>query len=369
MLQGLNHPGIPRYLGAFATQDGFCLMQQYIDAPTLAAQRSFEPEEIKIIAVKALLILVYLQNRIPSVIHRDVKPENILVDAQLNVYLIDFGLARVGTEEVAGSSVFKGTPGFIPPEQIYKPTEATDLYALGATLICLLTGKKSTAIQDLTDEDDPYLINFKHLVPRLSLRFIDWLEKMVQPRLKDRFPNAETALEALQPLYIIRVPECILSQTNLEFNSTKLGEKLTQTINISNPIPETVLEGKWEVASHQSDPPHTPNSHKWISVTPAQFQTNQRNCIITIASKDLMANKIYQRQLILRTNSNLAVQVVNIKIRTAAIPIYTKKLPYFWLFFLLATSSVIPFEIHYLQLVRHTIIQTIEKIWSYSFGF
>lgn len=195
VLQGLKHPGIPRYLESFETENGFCLIQEYKNAPSLEKSRSFEPEEIKTIAIRLLEILVFLQNRIPPVIHRDIKPENILVDFDLNVYLIDFGFARIGSQEVFGSSVFKGTPGFIPPEQVRKPTEASDLYSLGATLICLLTGKKSTLIQDLTAEDDPYYLEFKHLLPRLNLRFISWLEQMVQPKLKDRFKNAEEANE------------------------------------------------------------------------------------------------------------------------------------------------------------------------------
>ena len=255
VLKGLDHSGIPSYLHSFETSDGFCLVQEYIHASTLAEPRSFSPEEIKQIAVKVLEILVYLQNRIPSVIHRDIKPENILVDEQINVYLIDFGFARIGSHDVAGSSVFKGTPGFIPPEQIFKPTNATDLYALGVTLICLLTGIKSTKIDQLQDEDDPYVINFRHLLPRLSLRFIGWLEKMVQPKQKDRFTNAELALESLKPLDVIRVPAVDFSETVLEFKANRLGEKLRRDITIENPIPDTLLEGKWEVGSHPQDPP------------------------------------------------------------------------------------------------------------------
>ena len=244
VLKGLDHPGIPSYLNSFATSDGFCLVQQYIDAPTLAETRSFSPEEIKQIAVKVLEILVYLQNRIPSVIHRDIKPENILVDEQINVYLIDFGFARIGSHDVAGSSVFKGTPGFIPPEQMFKPTNATDLYALGVTLICLLTGIKSTKIDELQDADDPYVINFRHLLHQVSLRFIGWLEKMVQPKQKDRFTNAELALEALKPLDVIRVPGVDFSETVLEFEVNRLGEKLKKDINIENTIPDNILKGK-----------------------------------------------------------------------------------------------------------------------------
>ncbi|MGB7430586.1 MAG: hypothetical protein WA933_22565 [Microcoleaceae cyanobacterium] len=167
----------------------------------------------------------------------------MLVDNELKVYLIDFGFARIGSQAVSNSSVFKGTPGFIPPEQLRKPTEYSDLYGLGATLICLLTATPSTAIQDLTDDDDPYQIQFKHLVPRLSLRLIAWLEKMVKPRLKERYSDAETALQALKPSSISRVPEAILSSDFIWFKATQIGEKLTQKIHINNSIPETILEG------------------------------------------------------------------------------------------------------------------------------
>ncbi|MFN5240308.1 MAG: protein kinase domain-containing protein [Aphanizomenon sp.] len=328
VLKGLDHPGIPSYLHSFETSDGFCLIQEYIHGSTLAEPRSFSPAEIKQIAIKILEILVYLQNRIPSVIHRDIKPENILVDEQINVYLIDFGFARIGSHDVAGSSVFKGTPGFIPPEQMFKPTNATDLYALGATLICLLTGIKSTKIDQLQDEDDPYLIKFRHLLPQVSLRFIGWLEKMVQPKQKDRFTNAELALESLKPLDVIRVPAVDFSETVLELKANRLGEKLRRDINIENSIPDTLLEGKWEVGSHPQDPPHTPDNHAWISVKPGKFSRNHILCQVQVDTSKLMADKQYKRQLIFHSNAYPASHTLTVKVQTAALPIEKIKLPY-----------------------------------------
>ncbi|HBB32912.1 MAG TPA: serine/threonine protein kinase, partial [Cyanobacteria bacterium UBA9273] len=93
VMQGLDHRGIPRYLNSFETKAGFCMVQEYKNAQSLAISRSYEPEQIKQIAISVLEILVYLQNRIPVVIHRDIKPENILVDEELKVYLVDFGFA------------------------------------------------------------------------------------------------------------------------------------------------------------------------------------------------------------------------------------------------------------------------------------
>ena len=341
-LKKLNHPGIPHYLSSFDRPDGFCLVQEYINAPSLAETHSFAPEKIKQIAVKALEILVYLQNRIPPIIHRDIKPENILVDEQLNVYIIDFGFARVGNQEVAASSVFRGTPGFIPPEQMFKPTDATDLYSLGVTLICLLTGIKSTKIDRLQDQDDPYLIKFHHLLPRLSLRFLGWLEKMVQPLQKNRFTNAQLALEALKPLDVIRVAGVDFSETVLEFKANRLGEKLTQSITVENPISDTLLAGRWEVAPHPQDPPHTPNDHAWISVTPAQFSGNHTRCQVKVDTSKLMADKQYKRQLILHSNAYPANHTLTVKVQTAALPIEKRKIPSGGLIKLFLIAVVVP---------------------------
>ncbi|MCU0532881.1 MAG: serine/threonine protein kinase [Hydrococcus sp. Prado102] len=369
VLQGLKHPGIPRYLESFETEDGFCLIQEYKNAPSLEKTRSFEPEEIKKIAIRLLEILVFLQNRIPPVIHRDIKPENILVDSDLNVYLIDFGFARIGSQEVFGSSVFKGTPGFIPPEQVRKPTEASDLYSLGATLICLLTGKKSTQIQELTAEDDPYYLEFKHLLPRLNLRFINWLEQMVQPKLKERFKNAEEALEALKPLYVIRIPEVKLSQSTFDLTATKLGEKLIIPLTINNSIPETVLEGKCEVVPHPSDITKPDADRTWISFNKQQFNSNLVNLKIKVDTSRLQAEKIYERQLVLIANSSPETQTINLKLRTAPLPIQNKKIPAIWLSLLLATSLLIPVEIELAKRTYVKVNEIVKQVWYYHPGF
>lgn len=203
ILQELQHPRIPRYLNSFETKSGFCLVQEYKNAPSLAQRRSFTPEEIKEIAASLLEILVDLQKRTPPVIHRDIKPENILVDQQLNAYLVDFGFARIRGGELALSSVAAGTVGFMPPEEQFgRPlTEASDLYSLGATLICLLTGTRSVDVGRVINDD--YRFDFKGKVPQLSSSFISWLEKMVAPNVKQRYLNAAVALEAVKPIRVV----------------------------------------------------------------------------------------------------------------------------------------------------------------------
>jgi Protein kinase domain len=315
------------------------MVQEYKNAQSLSIRRSFAFDEIKQIAVSVLTILVYLQNRLPPVLHRDIKPENILVDASLNVYLVDFGFARIGGTDMAMSSIAMGTLGFMAPEQIYSRelTLSTDLYALGATLICLLTGTKSTAMHTLIDEDG--CIAFKHLVPQLSLGFTEWLSKMVQKKPKNRFKDAYNALFALKPLDI--VPLCIakIDKTELEFTATQIGEKLTQTITIINDNSETTLIAWCEVAPHINDAPHTPHSHDWIDFAVKHFNGEKIICKVTIDTTYLMADKFYQRCLRLHTNSAVEIQNIQIKIKTAPLPITQHKQPYASLLLLLMTSG------------------------------
>ncbi len=226
VLQHLDHPRIPRYINCFETSVGFCLVQEYKNSPSLAERRIYYPEQIKQIAVSLLEILVDLQKRIPPVIHRDIKPENILVDNQQNAYLVDFGLARVQSGKAALSSVAAGTPGFMPPEEQFgrSLTEASDLYSLGATLICLVTGTRSVDVGNLID--DNYRFDFKKLVPQLSPRFVEWLTKMVEPNLKNRHPNAAVALEALQPIEVMASTnwlERLISAINIRKSATVFG--------------------------------------------------------------------------------------------------------------------------------------------------
>ncbi len=204
LLQQINHPRIPKYIAYFETASGFCLVQEYKNAPNLAQKRfstlDLTLKNLEKISTSILEILVYLQQQQTSIIHRDIKPENILIDAEFNTYLVDFGLARISTEEMSASTMVKGTLGFMPPEQILGKslTNASDLYSLGATLICLLTQTPSSQIGNLID--DSFHFKIHQLLPELNLHWIDWLEKMVAPSQIKRFPDAATALNRLKAI-------------------------------------------------------------------------------------------------------------------------------------------------------------------------
>ncbi|MBD2090410.1 serine/threonine protein kinase [Microcoleus sp. FACHB-1515] len=354
VLRDLDHPGICRYLHSFQTQDGFCLVQEYKNALPLSIARSFDFGEIQQIAIAVLEILIYLQSRIPPVIHRDIKPENILVDEQLNVYLIDFGFARVGKGEVGISSVVKGTLGFMPPEQLFNRelSEASDLYGLGMTLICLLTNTKSSEIGNLVDVT--YRINFKQSLPKVNSRWIAWLEKMVEPKATHRFANAAIALAELpkQPIYL---PEVLLSQAEILLKAIAPRQKLGSVVSITNFAPGTCLEGRWEIAQHPGDLQPQAQQHPWIAIEPMEFIGNQIECHIAIDTSRLMAGKIYRRELLLHSNAADRKQSLLLQVQTASARLQARRIPVGLLALLFVVSSILAWILTWIVVIACTV--------------
>jgi serine/threonine protein kinase len=204
VLKSLAHPAIPKYLDCFEVETklgkGFALVQTYIEARSLKdwiqSGRTFSEEDIKAIAKELLGILDYLHNRQPPVVHRDIKPSNILlgelrVHSPGQVYLIDFG--SVQTAVHGGTRTIVGTYGYMPPEQFGgQSTPASDLYAIGATLIYLATGQHPDQLPQREMR-----ILFEDSV-NLSPHLIDWLKWLTEPSADLRLKSASQALKALE---------------------------------------------------------------------------------------------------------------------------------------------------------------------------
>jgi serine/threonine protein kinase len=204
VLQSLNHPAIPQYIDGFDLETdqgkGFALVQTHLEAKSLQdwvqSSRTFSEAELKIIATDLLNLLDYLHHRQPPVIHRDIKPSNILLgdrsgNSPGQVYLVDFGSVQVGRHD--GTRTIVGTYGYMPLEQFGgETTPASDLYALGATLIYLATGQHPA---DLPHQD--LRILFEDRV-NLSPHFVDWLKCLTEPGIDRRPRSATQALEALE---------------------------------------------------------------------------------------------------------------------------------------------------------------------------
>ena len=197
VLQKLDHPQIPDYLDYFyedAEGDRrFYLVQELVEGRSLAelvrrGRRSRERDVIDI-ARQILRILEYLHGLEPPVIHCDIKPQNILRQPDGTLYLVDFGAVQETYRTTIARGTFVGTLGYMPPEQFGgKAQPASDLYALGATLLFGLTGRSPA------DLPQKYMkIDFEGRIS-VSEDFAYWLRKILEPAIEDRFQSATTAL-------------------------------------------------------------------------------------------------------------------------------------------------------------------------------
>ncbi|MEM9544222.1 MAG: serine/threonine-protein kinase [Cyanobacteria bacterium P01_E01_bin.42] len=201
VLATLKHPAIPQYLNYFhkdtESDRYFYLVQELVEGESLAAliDRGWKlnEEHVKYIATQILEILRYLHSLHPPVIHRDIKPQNIIVRPDGKVYLVDFGAVQeIYRNTLSFGGTFVGTMGYISPEQFRgKVVPASDLYSLGCTLLFVLTGRSPADLPQKRMRFD-----FRDRLS-LSPAFTDWLEKMVEPAKEDRFSSADTALKAL----------------------------------------------------------------------------------------------------------------------------------------------------------------------------
>ncbi|MBC6418307.1 MAG: hypothetical protein GDA44_05705 [Prochloron sp. SP5CPC1] len=133
--------------------------------------------------------------------------------------------------------------------------------------------------------------------------------------------------------------EVKLSEDILELEATRWGEKLTQTIAMENLVGS---EGRWEVAPHESDPPHTTAGHAWISLTPGGLVDNAQRLKILVDTSKLMVGKIYERQIFFHGEETRSFTV---KVKTAPRLIAAGKLPYFYPVVLLAISFAVVFGV------------------------
>ncbi|MGB7057201.1 MAG: serine/threonine-protein kinase [Geitlerinemataceae cyanobacterium] len=202
VLAHLEHPAIPQYLGYFYedTKDDrhFYLIQELVEGDSLAdlVKKGWHAteEQVRDIAEQVLEILDYLHWLNPPVIHRDIKPQNIIRRADGRVYLVDFGAVQdVYRRTLIEGGTFVGTLGYMPPEQFRgQAFFASDLYALGATLLFLLTHRSPDELPQKRMK-----IDFRDRVS-ISPEFANWLEKILEPAIEDRYKSANEALGVLR---------------------------------------------------------------------------------------------------------------------------------------------------------------------------
>jgi serine/threonine protein kinase len=226
LLSQLHHSGLPKVTDYFSAVDpinggtSHFLVMTYIDGEDLESyiKRRGLPlpvKDVKSITLKVLDILRYLHSRKPPIIYRDIKPSNIMISGD-NVYLVDFGIARVFSHHQRGTMI--GTPGYAPPEQ-YKgfTDERSDLYSLGVLMHYLLTG---------TDPEDsmvkPFSFEPVNTVNSQVPKEIEMLvASMVEILPDDRPANVNEIIDELEDVEINVPPPPLVKPNTITVNTIR----------------------------------------------------------------------------------------------------------------------------------------------------
>jgi serine/threonine protein kinase len=146
VLQSLSHPKLPRYVDRFEEGGALYLVMEKIEGESLAALRArgatLATDDVLRLLQDAGEVLDYLHGRAPPVIHRDLKPGNVIRRPDGSFAFVDFGAVRDKLRPEGGSTVV-GTFGYMAPEQFQgRALPASDVYAMGATALAMLTGRQ-----------------------------------------------------------------------------------------------------------------------------------------------------------------------------------------------------------------------------------
>jgi serine/threonine protein kinase len=181
----------------------FYLAQEYIDGKNLEEilqqqQKPFQESEVKNILKELLLILKFIHEN--GSIHRDIKPSNIMLSKNGRLYLLDFGAVKQATNNPSNTQQKSTTiysAGFAPPEQQLgnQVSASTDLYALAATCVILLTNRDPDELYDPQKQ----FWNWQNYAPNISSDLAQVFNKMLLANPRDRFQSCGEVLTALNP--------------------------------------------------------------------------------------------------------------------------------------------------------------------------
>lgn len=206
ILSSLDHSSIPTIFDYFydAVESRFYLVMKYISGGDLAARLRAAPEgkidELTVTdwAVQIADVLHYLHSQPSTIVYRDLKPSNIMLDSSGRIMLIDFGIARSISHKEQKGVTAVGTMGYAPPELFSGNVEPrSDIYSLGSTMFHLLTGADPQSnpllIFDFQKNPRPRQIN-----PRLSDQMEKILMRAVEYNADARFASAAEMRAALE---------------------------------------------------------------------------------------------------------------------------------------------------------------------------
>ncbi len=250
-LRGLDHPGIPKLIASLEGDKGtYYLVMERAPGATLkawAAKHRLGEADLRDILARGLDILDYLHDRSPPVIHRDIKPANMVRDRDGALSLVNFGGVRNALRPDGGSTMV-GTFGYMAPEQLHgQASPATDIYALGATIVALAGGVEPEQVprKGLRMDLDQHL-------PHMDRRLRAVLTAMTAPDPSERPQSASAVRELLaagkrsrkrrgsgsvpRPLPARRPPSALAASGDTGIAHRVVGEIQEMTAQLPGPL-------------------------------------------------------------------------------------------------------------------------------------
>lgn len=144
LLKALFHENIANVYEAYKTENGIVVLEEFVDGLTVSEYLEdgfYTVSGVKAVVSKLCDALHFLHSH--NIIHKDIKPENVMIDSSGNVKLIDFDAARIYKYQQSEDTRILGTTGYAAPEQygLNQTDERTDVYALGVLMNVMLTGE------------------------------------------------------------------------------------------------------------------------------------------------------------------------------------------------------------------------------------
>jgi tRNA A-37 threonylcarbamoyl transferase component Bud32 len=199
LLQRLSHQRIPRVYSHFNDDGRHYLAMDFVRGEDLEQilERSGRLPEARVLELAAQICDVLSYLHACGLIYRDMKPSNVMIEPDGGVKLIDFGIAKLFHPTERGTQI--GTPGYAPPEQYQGlATPQSDVFALAATMHHLLTGRDPT-------RELPFVFPpAQTLVPAISTRTSEALERALRKVATERFATINAFWTALRPLQTVQ---------------------------------------------------------------------------------------------------------------------------------------------------------------------
>jgi Protein kinase domain len=196
VLAALAHPSLPRYIEHFEEEGALYLVMEKIEGETLSARRkrgqALSHEQVVRFLSDAAACLRYLHGHAPPIVHRDIKPGNVILRPDGSYCLVDFGSVRDRLKPEGGSTVV-GTFGYMAPEQFQgRAGPGSDVYAVAATALSLLTGREPEDLphQGLSIDVEAALRG------QVDRRLIVALRGMLEPDPERRAASVDSALRS-----------------------------------------------------------------------------------------------------------------------------------------------------------------------------